>query len=214
MIPISGNGGGAFKIKLPATEGITIEQIEGDIDISCCLNDEEFMAVDGKNIDKITMEEEKGVSIEGTNAEYTASIGAKDEENTLVQSEGKVDGEVVYSYNNGRIDIEGENVKDTTITTISGDAESKQLSESEAAVTSVKLDKKKATVAKGSSLTLKPTISPSDASNKAVSWKTSDKKIATVSSKGVVKGVRKGTVTITVTTKDKKKKATCKVTVK
>ncbi|MBR1630013.1 MAG: leucine-rich repeat domain-containing protein, partial [Lachnospiraceae bacterium] len=133
VIPISGNGGGAFKIKLPATEGITIEQIEGDIDISCCLNDEEFMAVDGKNIDKITMEEEKGVSIEGTNAEYTASIGAKDEENTLVQSEGKVDGEVVYSYNNGRIDIEGENVKDTTITTISGDAEPKQLSESEAA---------------------------------------------------------------------------------
>ncbi|MBR1627870.1 MAG: Ig-like domain-containing protein, partial [Lachnospiraceae bacterium] len=81
-------------------------------------------------------------------------------------------------------------------------------------VKSVKLNKAKASVKKGGSLALKATIAPANATNKTVTWSTSNKKIATVSSKGVVKGVRKGTATITVTTKDKKKKATCKVTVK
>jgi len=49
---------------------------------------------------------------------------------------------------------------------------------------------------------------------KSVTWKTSDKKIATVDKKGLVKGVKKGTCTVTA--KDTKTKAaySCKVTVK
>ncbi|MBR1630177.1 MAG: Ig-like domain-containing protein [Lachnospiraceae bacterium] len=81
-------------------------------------------------------------------------------------------------------------------------------------VKSVKLNKKSASVKKGKTLTLKATISPSNATNKSVTWKTSNKKIAAVTSKGVVKGVKKGTATITATTKDGKKTAKCKVTVK
>ena len=49
---------------------------------------------------------------------------------------------------------------------------------------------------------------------KKVTFKTSNKKVATVSSKGVVKAKKKGKATITVITKDGKKKATCKVVVK
>ena len=49
---------------------------------------------------------------------------------------------------------------------------------------------------------------------KSVTWKTSNKKIATVDKKGLVKGVKKGTCTVTA--KDTKTKAAylCKVTVK
>lgn len=47
--------------------------------------------------------------------------------------------------------------------------------------------------------------------NKGVSWKSSNKKIATVSKKGVVKGKKGGTTTITA--KYKKKKYKCKITV-
>ena len=82
------------------------------------------------------------------------------------------------------------------------------------AVKSVKLNKKTASVKKGKTITLKATITPSNATTKTVTWKTSNKKIATVTSKGIVKGVKKGTATITVTTKDGKKTAKCKVTVK
>ncbi|MBR1628842.1 MAG: Ig domain-containing protein [Lachnospiraceae bacterium] len=81
-------------------------------------------------------------------------------------------------------------------------------------IKSVKLSKTKLNLAIGKKATLKATINPSNATNKAVTWKTSNKKIATVTSKGVVKGVKKGKATITVTTKDGKKTASCKVTVK
>ena len=77
-------------------------------------------------------------------------------------------------------------------------------------VKSIKLNKTSATLKKGKSLTLKATISPSSANNKAVTWSSSNKKVATVSSKGVVKAVGNGTATITVKAKDGSgKKATC-----
>ena len=78
---------------------------------------------------------------------------------------------------------------------------------------SIKLNKTQATIKKGKSLTLKATIAPKNATNKKVTWKTSNKKVATVSSKGVVKGIKKGKATITCTTKSGKKKATCTVKV-
>ena len=81
-------------------------------------------------------------------------------------------------------------------------------------VKSVKLNKTTATINSGSTVTLKATINPINATNKNIQWTSSDTKIATVSSSGVVKGISPGTATITVTTKDGSKKATCKITVK
>ena len=82
-------------------------------------------------------------------------------------------------------------------------------------VTSIKLNKTSVTLKKGNKLTLKAIAYPKNANNRAVVWKSSNKKVATVSSKGVVKAVRNGTATITVTAKDgSKKKAVCKIQVK
>lgn len=58
------------------------------------------------------------------------------------------------------------------------------------------------------------TVEPSNASNKAVSWQSSDTGIATVDASGNVTAVKEGTATITVTTTDGSKTATCTVTVK
>ena len=82
------------------------------------------------------------------------------------------------------------------------------------AVKSVKLNKKNATIKKGKTVKLTATVSPKNATNKKVTWKSSNKKVATVSSKGIVKGIKKGKATITATTSSGKKKASCKVTVK
>ena len=82
-------------------------------------------------------------------------------------------------------------------------------------VTKVKLNKTKSTMTVGKKQTLKATVTPKKASNKAVVWKSSNTKVATVSGKGVVKAKKAGTVTITATAKDGSgKKATCKITVK
>ena len=82
-------------------------------------------------------------------------------------------------------------------------------------VTKVKLNKTKSTMTIGKKQTLKATVTPKKASNKAVVWKSSNTKVATVSGKGVVTAKKAGTVTITATAKDGSgKKAACKITVK
>jgi len=81
-------------------------------------------------------------------------------------------------------------------------------------VTSIKLNKNSITLLKGKTFKLIQTINPSNASNKKVTWKSSNKAIATVSSTGTVRGIKKGTSYITVTTVDGKKSAKCKVVVK
>jgi len=82
-------------------------------------------------------------------------------------------------------------------------------------VTKVKLNKTKSTMIVGKKQTLKATVTPKKASNKAVVWKSSNTKVATVSGKGVVTAKKAGTVTITATAKDGSgKKAACKITVK
>lgn len=81
-------------------------------------------------------------------------------------------------------------------------------------VTSIKLNAAKKTIYNGKSFTLKATVGPKTAANKAVTYKSSNTKIATVTAKGVVKGIKPGRVTITVTAKDGSKKAAkCQVTV-
>ena len=77
----------------------------------------------------------------------------------------------------------------------------------------VKLSKTKATIEKGKTLTLKATVTPSDLPDKSVTWKSSNKNVATVTSAGKVKGIKAGTATITCTSKATGAKATCKVTV-
>lgn len=78
---------------------------------------------------------------------------------------------------------------------------------------SITLSKKSATVKKGKTLKLKATIKPKDATQKTVVWSSSSKKIASVSSKGVVKGVKAGKAVITAKVKGTKIKASCKITV-
>ena len=79
-------------------------------------------------------------------------------------------------------------------------------------VTSVSLDKTSLGLTEGDTETLTATVEPSDATNKNVTWSTSDASIATVTD-GVVTAVAPGTATITVTTEDGNKAATCAVTV-
>ena len=55
------------------------------------------------------------------------------------------------------------------------------------------------TVFEGKTINLKATVSPDNATNKTVSWSSSNTSIATVDSNGVVKGVKEGKVTITAT---------------
>lgn len=79
----------------------------------------------------------------------------------------------------------------------------------------ITLSKTKLTLADGKSAVLKATAAPSSANNKAVTWKSSNTKVAVVTQNGKVTAKGKGTATITCTAKDGSKvKATCSVSVK
>ena len=82
------------------------------------------------------------------------------------------------------------------------------------AVTGVSLNKTSLSLTVGESQSLSATVSPSNASDKSVSWKSSNTSVATVDGSGNVKAVKAGTAKVTVTTKDGSKTATCNVTVK
>lgn len=70
-------------------------------------------------------------------------------------------------------------------------------------------------VVKGKTINFSVSVTPSDANNKNLAYTSSNKKIATVDSKGTIKGIKAGTITITAKAKDKsKKKVSLKVRVK
>lgn len=81
-------------------------------------------------------------------------------------------------------------------------------------VTRITLSNSSLSASKGDTSTLTATIAPSTTTNKAVTWKSSNKKVAKVDSNGKITAVSKGTATITCTSNDgSKKKSSCKVTV-
>ena len=79
-------------------------------------------------------------------------------------------------------------------------------------VTGVTLDKTELSLYTGESALLNATVEPDNATNKTVTWSSDKLDVATIED-GKVTAVGEGTTTITVTTEDGSKKATCTVTV-
>ena len=75
-------------------------------------------------------------------------------------------------------------------------------------VTKLSYNKKtqKAEVYKNKTIKFAVTVAPSNANNKGLTYSSSNKKVATVNSKGVIKGIKAGTVTITAKAKDRSNK--------
>lgn len=79
----------------------------------------------------------------------------------------------------------------------------------------VVLNRKAASIYKGSTLKLSATVSPSNTTNKKVAWRSSNTRVAKVNANGVVTGVGAGTAKITACTADGTKiTASCTVTVR
>ena len=66
--------------------------------------------------------------------------------------------------------------------------------------TGISLDKTEATVYVGSTLQLSATVSPSDATDKSVTWSSSDTAVGQVSDSGLVTALAPGNVTVTAST--------------
>lgn len=84
--------------------------------------------------------------------------------------------------------------------------------EPDIALESISLPKTE-TVELGKTLTLIPTFNPTSATNKIVTWSSSDETVATIDNNGKITPKKVGSTIITVVSQDGNKKATCTVTV-
>lgn len=114
--------------------------------------------------------------------------------------------------------IKGMKVGNTKITIVSKKNKKKKTTMKvvvkKKAVKSVKLNAKSFVLTAGGKKTLKATVSPSKNVSKKIAWTSSNKKVATVTSKGVVKGIKEGKAVITAKATDgSNKKAKATVTV-
>lgn len=80
-------------------------------------------------------------------------------------------------------------------------------------VTGVTVSPETVSVGVNGKTSLVATVAPVDATNKVVTWASSNTSVATVDSQGKVSAIAEGTATITATTSDGGKTATCEVTV-
>ena len=81
-------------------------------------------------------------------------------------------------------------------------------------VSQITLNKAETSISIGNSETLTATVAPENATNKALTWASSDEDVATVAPDGTVTAVKAGAATITATAADGSgKSAVCKVTV-
>lgn len=80
-------------------------------------------------------------------------------------------------------------------------------------VTGVTLDQSTLELDVNETATLTQSVAPSNATNKSVNWSSTNPSVASVSSSGLVTALTAGSATITVTTVDQNKTASCEVTV-
>ena len=80
-------------------------------------------------------------------------------------------------------------------------------------VTGITLNRTSITLGQGATEQLMATVTPSNATNQSVTWTSSSSIVATVSQSGLVTGIGLGSATITATTVDGNKTATCSVNV-
>ena len=169
---------------------------------------EKVIPVTGLNIDKMDLSLQVGDSetlkatITPSNATVKTPVWtSKDTKVATVDQNGKVTGVKV-----GNTELVASAGGISVIIKV-------KVTEKETAITGISLNKTSTTIEVGNSETLSTTITPSNATNKNVTWTSSNTKVATVDNNGKVNGLSRGEVTITVRTNNNKT-ATCKVTVK
>lgn len=128
--------------------------------------------------------------------------------------------ESVATVENGVITGISEGIATIIVTTEDGNftdncvvtVEKVQVVPETVAVTGVTLNKETVTLKEGKTTSLVATVLPENATNKNITWTSSDNNVATVKN-GVITGVSEGTATITVKTLDGNFTDTCVVTV-
>ena len=160
--------------------------------------------------DKITVSPNKVTLEVGKTRPLSAEILPSDATNKTITWSSS-NNKIASINSEGRITAKKAGSATITATTSNGKTSTCLISVT-VPVTKITLNKKELSINKGGSSTLKASIEPSNASNKNITWSTSNSKVAKVDKNGKVTSVAGGTATITAKSSNGKT-ATCSVTV-
>ena len=195
---------GKVKIKVEAfNNGKKVGTYENEV-VVCPVFDENIFTSNTYKVgagDDLSLNIDLGVYDECyQNIKYTST----DEEVATISSEG-----VVFAKKKGKTTIKVSNSYKTVTKAVEVVSASSVNS-----VTGIKLNTTSLTITVGANASLSASITPENATNKAITWSSSNESVALVSSKGKVAGVGVGSAVITATTQDGNKTAMANVTVK
>ncbi len=162
-----------------------------------------------------------GVTIEPSEAELT--VGSSTKLTATVLPENASNKNVVYSVDDESIlsvdqdgNVTGLSLGTATVTVTTEDggfSASAEITVMPVRVTGVSISPKAASVDLGRTIQLTASITPSNATNKNLSWSVSDETIISVDDRGTVTGLSLGTATVIVTTEDGGFSASAEITV-
>ena len=168
------------------------------------------------NVTEVTLDKTKLTLTEGETETLTATVKPDNADNRKVTwSSDKT--EIATVDGTGKVTAVKAGEAVITVTTEDGGktATCKVTVKAKAVnVTEVTLDKTELTLTEGETETLTATVRPDNADNRKVTWSSDKTDVATVDGAGRVTAVKAGEATVTVTTEDGGKTATCRVTVK
>ena len=174
----------------------------------CAEKEVEAIAVSALTLDAASME-----LVEGESQSLTATISPSNAENQKILwtssniSVASVNDGVVTAFKAGKTTITAKSDDGGKTATCEVTVTSKIIP-----VTRVTLDKSSHEMTEGDEFSLTVAINPENATNKNITWKSSNPSVVAVSN-GTVTALKAGSATITVTTEDGGKTATCDVIV-
>ena len=213
---------GTVTAKAVGTADITVTTADGSKTATCAVTvkakEEEEVSATKVTLDKKELTLTVGISAETLEATVTP-LNTTDELKWTV-SNNDDDFVKITDNEDGTATIEAlkatEENKAVTIVATAGsvsDTCTVTVNPATVAVTGISLDQESLTLEEGASETLTATVTPDTATDKTVTWSSSNASVATVDENGVVTAVSAGEATITVTTDNGEKTDTCKVTV-
>ena len=179
----------------------TVTAVVGDDSATCVVTVE-------TPIESITLDKTELEMVKGDTETLTVTINpetAKEVKVTWSSSDEKI----ATVDETGKVTAVGAG--EATITAKAGGKEATCKVTVKVPVESITLDKTSLTLKEGATAVLVATVKPDDATDKTVTWSSSDETIATVDNNGKVTGIKEGEATVTAKAGDKT--ATCKVTV-
>ncbi len=191
---------------------ITVTTVNGGETATCevIVTEDATVPVEGVTLDKSSVSMEKGESttltatVKPTNStNKNATWSSSNEDVAMVNNSGKI---VAIGAGNAVVTVKTEDGAHTAECKVS-------VSEPTVRVTGITINKTGLDLEKDSTLNLVAEVQPYNATNKEVTWTSSNPEVVTVDQYGLIKAISGGTSMITVKTKDGNFEKTCMVTV-